>query len=83
MICSARRRRRICSVLSVNNSSPASFTEPAVGSMRRITDFAVVVLPQPDSPTSERVSPRATSKLTPSTACTGGFAGASQRLGAV
>ena len=32
--------------------------------------LAVVDLPQPDSPTSPSVSPRATSKLTPDTACT-------------
>ncbi len=33
-------------------------------------DMAVTVLPQPDSPTSPRVSPRARSKLTPATART-------------
>ena len=33
-------------------------------------DRAVTVLPQPDSPTSPRVSPGARSKLTPATALT-------------
>ena len=33
-------------------------------------DMAVTVLPQPDSPTSPRVSPGARSKLTPATALT-------------
>ena len=33
-------------------------------------DKAVTVLPQPDSPTSPRVSPGARSKLTPATALT-------------
>ena len=47
-----------------------------------MTDLAVVVLPQPDSPTSESVSPRATVKDTPSTACTAGCGLASQRRGA-
>ena len=45
-------------------------TEPAVGSMRRSMQRPVVDLPQPDSPTSASVSPGATSKLTPLTACT-------------
>jgi hypothetical protein len=43
--------------------------------------LAVVVLPQPDSPTSDSVSPRATENDTPSTAWIAGFAGRSQRLG--
>ena len=43
---------------------------PAVGSIRRSTSRLTVVLPQPDSPTSASVSPAATEKLTPSTACT-------------
>ena len=57
---------------SVVSSSPSSFTEPEVGSTRRTTDFAVVVLPQPDSPTSASVSPRSTVKETSSTAWIGG-----------
>ena len=63
------------------SSSPSSFTEPEVGSTRRSTDFAVVVLPQPDSPTSASVSPRSTVKETSSTAWIGGRALPSQRLG--
>jgi hypothetical protein len=52
-----------------------------VGSISRTTDFAVVVLPQPDSPTSASVSPRSTVKETSSTAWIGGRAGADPRLG--
>src|SRR5215475_13091374 len=44
--------------------------EPAVGSINRNTSRPVVDLPQPDSPTSANVSPRAISKLTFSTART-------------
>src|SRR5690606_35624713 len=36
----------------------------------RSSVLATVDLPQPDSPTSPSVSPRCSSKLTPSTACT-------------
>ena len=66
---------------SVVSSSPSSFTEPEVGSTSRTTDFAVVVLPQPDSPTSASVSPRSTVKETSSTAWIGGRAWPSQGLG--
>src|SRR2546427_11639839 len=38
--------------------------------MRRMSERAVTVLPQPDSPTSPSVSPAASSKDTPSTART-------------
>src|SRR5690606_14083382 len=38
--------------------------------MRRITDRLVTDLPEPDSPTTARVSPRSRWKLTPSTALT-------------
>ena len=51
-------------------SSPSKRTAPAVGSIRRSTRRPVVDLPQPDSPTSASVSPRAISKLTSSTART-------------
>ena len=40
------------------------------GSMRRMIDIAVMLLPQPDSPTTPRVLPSSTEKLTPSTALT-------------
>src|SRR5690606_11213325 len=45
-------------------------TTPASGSIRRIRSLAVVDLPQPDSPTMPRVSPRRTVKDTSSTAWT-------------
>src|ERR1700726_4518655 len=38
------------------------------GRNRRISDIAVALLPQPDSPTIASTSPRLTSKLTPRTA---------------
>ena len=51
-------------------SVPFSRMAPLVGlTMPRIV-WAVVVLPQPDSPTRAIISPRARRKLTPSTACT-------------
>src|ERR1700722_3078896 len=55
-------------------SVPPSTTEPEVmtpprGSSRMV-DRAVIVLPQPDSPTRPRHSPAATARLTPSTART-------------
>jgi hypothetical protein len=51
-------------------SVPFSRIVPEVGfTMRRIV-CAVLVLPQPDSPTRASISPRAMEKLTPSTACT-------------
>src|SRR5207302_2778826 len=51
-------------------SSPSKRASPAVGRSRRSSSRASVDFPQPDSPTSPSVSPRATSKLTPSTART-------------
>src|SRR5215210_755515 len=51
-------------------SSPSKYTLPSVGSTRRSTVRPSVVLPQPDSPTRPRVSPRRTKKLTSSTALT-------------
>ncbi len=68
MIFMSRRRLRICSGVSARISSPSSRTDPAVGWISRSTDLPVVVLPQPDSPTSARVSPFATENDTPSTA---------------
>ncbi len=49
-------------------SSPPSRIRPEVGSMSRFTIFIVVVLPQPDGPTSVTSSPSATSKDRSSTA---------------
>ncbi len=45
-------------------------TEPPVGAYSPTSSRATVLLPQPDSPTSASVVPRAIEKLTPSTACT-------------
>src|SRR5262249_14804033 len=44
-------------------------TWPPLGSSCMI-DIAVMVLPQPDSPTMPRVSPTSTENVTPSSACT-------------
>jgi hypothetical protein len=82
MICRCRRCCRICACESASSSSPSSFTDPDVGCTSRSTDFAVVVLPHPDSPTSDSVSPRPTSKETPSTAWIGGRGGANHGRGA-
>ena len=43
-------------------SRPSKTTRPPVGSSRRITQRAIVDLPQPDSPTTPRVSPSRTVK---------------------
>ncbi len=51
-------------------SSPSSRTEPDSGSTRRRIERPVVDLPQPDSPTSARVSPAARLNETRSTAWT-------------
>src|SRR5215208_5554724 len=51
-------------------SSPSKITSPSVGSRRRRTRRARVLLPHPDSPTSPSVSPRRTERSTPSTAFT-------------
>ncbi len=69
------RRRFIASSLSAVSSSPSKRIEPeamrpvSVGIRRRM-ESAVTDLPQPDSPTMPRVSPRASSNDTPSTART-------------
>ena len=49
-------------------SSPPNAMMPEVLSISRITIIDVVDLPQPDSPTRPTLSPRAISKLMPSTA---------------
>src|SRR5262245_12663768 len=48
---------------------PATMRPGGIGTSLR-TDMAVTVLPQPDSPTTPSVSPRAMLRSTPSTACT-------------
>ena len=49
-------------------SRPSRVIFPEVGSRRRVSSRAVVLLPHPDSPTMEKVSPRLTAKFSPSTA---------------
>ena len=51
-------------------SRPSNMICPPVGSSSRVSSRPVVVLPQPDSPTTPSVCPAATEKLTSSTACT-------------
>ena len=62
------RNVRSCETGTLSMRSPSSLTSPAVGSVRRRIALPTVDLPQPLSPTSESVSPRLMSKLTPSTA---------------
>ena len=49
---------------------PSKRIDPETGSTSRSTAWAVVVLPQPDSPTRASISPRWSESETPSTACT-------------
>src|SRR5713101_3363917 len=51
-------------------SCPSNRIAPAVGVSCNRISFEVVVLPQPDSPMTPRVSPAATAKSMPSTALT-------------
>ena len=56
-------------------STPASRTEPPTmrpggSATRRMSESAVTLLPQPDSPTMASISPRFSEKETPSTAFT-------------
>ena len=69
------RTPRIASSLSASRSTPSSLTEPPAmrpggSGTSRIRDSAVMLLPQPDSPTIASVSCGASAKLTPSTALT-------------
>ena len=52
------------------NSVPSRRMLPEVGGLTMAMARPVVDLPHPDSPTSPRVSPAATSRLTSETACT-------------
>ena len=70
-------RRGSCassSVESLSRSWPSNMTSPASippgGATRRMIDRDVTLLPQPDSPTRPRISPRSTEKSMPSTART-------------
>jgi hypothetical protein len=51
-------------------SWPPSSTRPLSGSSKPAISRSVVVLPEPDGPSSVKNSPRAMSTLTPSTAAT-------------
>ena len=64
------RRGRRSLFGSVVMSSPSKRMLPATGSSSRSTVCAVVVFPQPDSPTSASSSPRPSENETPSTART-------------
>src|SRR5512143_3732503 len=66
-----RRRRRPNSLrFSCRMFKPSNSMRPLVGSIRRSTMRPMVVLPQPDSPTRPKLSPRRTAKDTPETAFT-------------
>ncbi len=69
------RMARISSSGSCSRSTPSSTTSPSTmrpggSAISRISDSAVMLLPQPDSPTIASVSPRAIANDTPSTAFT-------------
>ena len=53
---------------SFRMSRPSKITSPPVGSCSRSSDKPIVVLPDPDSPTTPSVWPRLSSKLTSCTA---------------
>ena len=56
-----------------STSRPPYMTRPDVSAWlgsRRISERSVALFPQPDSPTTPKISPRSRSKLTPSTAST-------------
>ena len=66
------RTARIAASGSASRSLPPSSTLPpatrAASGSSRMTDSAVIDLPQPDSPTSAKHSPRSSARSTPSTA---------------
>src|SRR5687768_8436861 len=70
IIIGSRRIGRISVRFRWVMSRPAKVIRPLVGSSSRIRQRAIVDLPQPDSPTTPRVSPCLTVKLIPSTALT-------------
>jgi hypothetical protein len=66
-----RKRRMSSSLLPTRSSPRKTMLPPEIrpgGRRIRITAFAMVVLPQPDSPASPRISPSWTVRSTPSTA---------------
>ena len=70
-ICRCRRTAARPVPDAVHTSWPSKKICPAVGATSRVTIRAVVVFPQPDSPTSPSVSPAVIVKSMPSTAGTG------------
>ena len=69
------RTRRIAASSSARSSVPSRRTEPPTmrpggSATRRMSESAVTLLPQPDSPTMARVSPRPRVNETRSTAFT-------------
>ena len=63
MIWMSRRRTRSASASSDLTFLPSKWISPEVGSIRRSTQRPVVDLPQPDLPTSPRVSPGSMVKI--------------------
>ena len=61
-----RRATRSLPADSVVRSSPLTTTEPEVGGVSRVMHCASVLLPAPLGPTTARISPASTRKLTPS-----------------
>ena len=75
MAMSLPRTWRISASLMVRRSLSPSISDPSTtlpggSGMRRMSDMAATVLPEPDSPTMPMVSPRSSVKLTPFTAFT-------------
>ena len=70
MIWISRRNGRRSRAPRPASSVPRNRIEPELLSTMRITVWAVLVLPQPDSPTSATISPSPTENETPSTAWT-------------
>src|SRR6185369_2735261 len=70
MICMSRRRARSAAAPRRSMSAPSKRISPESGSINLSTARPVVVFPQPDSPTSPKVSPFVIVKLTSSTAFT-------------
>ena len=71
------RMRRIASSGSSRSGVPSNVTSPATiwppRGNKRMTAFAVIVLPEPDSPTMPTTVPRRTRSPTSSTARSGGW----------
>ncbi len=71
----AARSPASCRSSSPATSRPVTRTRPADGRSRVPARCSSVVLPDPDGPTTATSSPAATSRLTPSSAVTGGEPG--------